>query len=44
MAAAMEAIPVLTGTKESGPAFTLYTGDLVSHDAGNQLDRCVQNV
>jgi len=44
MAAAMEAIPALTGTKGSGFAFTVYTGDLVSHDAVNQLDRCVQNV
>ncbi|KAJ6485920.1 Metallo-dependent phosphatase-like protein [Mycena sanguinolenta] len=37
--AAMEAIPVLTGTEETGFAFTVYTGDLVSHDPDNQLSR-----
>ena len=39
VAAGFEAIPVLTGTQETGFAFTLYTGDLVSHDAENQLSR-----
>jgi sphingomyelin phosphodiesterase len=38
-AAALEAIPVLTGTTDSGFDFMLYTGDLVSHDAENQLSR-----
>ncbi|KAJ7157142.1 Metallo-dependent phosphatase-like protein [Mycena filopes] len=38
-AAAVEAIPPLTGTKESGFSFTVYTGDLVSHDPDNQLSR-----
>ncbi|KAJ3502823.1 hypothetical protein NLJ89_g8715 [Agrocybe chaxingu] len=35
----LEAIPVLTGTNGSGFAWTLYTGDLVSHDPDNQLSR-----
>ncbi len=30
--AALESIPVLTDTKESGFDFSIYTGDLVSHD------------
>jgi len=38
-AAALEAIPVLTGTEKTGFAWTLYTGDLVSHDVENQLSR-----
>ncbi|KAH9178518.1 Metallo-dependent phosphatase [Lactarius sanguifluus] len=38
-AAALEAIPVLTGTEKTGFAWTLYTGDLVSHDLENQLSR-----
>ncbi|CAK5264824.1 unnamed protein product [Mycena citricolor] len=38
-AAAVEAIPVLTGTQGDGFAFTVYTGDLVSHDVENQLSR-----
>ncbi|KAI9455924.1 Metallo-dependent phosphatase-like protein [Lactarius psammicola] len=38
-AAVLEAIPVLTGTEKTGFAWTLYTGDLVSHDAENQLSR-----
>jgi len=38
---ALEAIPELTGTKGDGFAWTLYTGDLVSHDAENQLSRLV---
>ena len=37
--AALEAIPVLTDTEQSGFAWTIYTGDLVSHDAENQLSR-----
>ncbi|KAF8204403.1 Metallo-dependent phosphatase [Mycena galopus ATCC 62051] len=37
--AAMEAIPPLTGTEGSGFDFTVYTGDLVSHDPDNQLSR-----
>jgi hypothetical protein len=37
--AALQSIASLTGTGKvrSDPAFTLYTGDLVSHDAQNQL-------
>jgi sphingomyelin phosphodiesterase len=38
-AAGLEAIPELTGTKGKGFAFTVYTGDLVSHDPDNQLSR-----
>ena len=38
-AAVLEAIPVLAGTEKSGFAWTIYTGDLVSHDAENQLSR-----
>ncbi|KAF8230055.1 hypothetical protein L208DRAFT_1438751 [Tricholoma matsutake] len=37
--AALEAIPVLTGTNGTGFAWTIYTGDLVSHDSDNQLSR-----
>ncbi|CAL1693975.1 unnamed protein product [Somion occarium] len=37
--AALQAIPVLTGTERSGFDFTVYTGDLVSHDSDNQLSR-----
>ncbi|TFK56749.1 sphingomyelin phosphodiesterase [Heliocybe sulcata] len=36
---ALEAIPPLTGTEETGFAWTLFTGDLVSHDAEYQLSR-----
>ncbi|KJA28633.1 hypothetical protein HYPSUDRAFT_34088 [Hypholoma sublateritium FD-334 SS-4] len=36
---ALEAIPALTDTKDTGFAFTVYTGDLVSHDPDNQLSR-----
>lgn len=36
---AMEAIPVLSGTENNGFAWTIYTGDLVSHDHDNQLSR-----
>lgn len=35
----LEAIPVLTGTEKTGFNFTVYTGDLVSHDPENQLSR-----
>lgn len=38
--ATLQAIPVLTGvTEKDGFDFTVYTGDLVSHDAENQLSR-----
>lgn len=37
--AAIEAIPALSGTKETGFAWSIYTGDLVSHDPDNQLSR-----
>ncbi|KAF8167475.1 Metallo-dependent phosphatase-like protein [Crassisporium funariophilum] len=37
--AALQVIPALTGTKDSGFAWTVYTGDLVSHDPDNQLSR-----
>ncbi|KAA1467835.1 sphingomyelin phosphodiesterase [Dentipellis sp. KUC8613] len=37
--AAVESIPVLTDTKDTGFAWTVYTGDLVSHDSENQLSR-----
>ena len=36
---ALEAIPVLAGTSKTGFDFTVYTGDLVSHDPDNQLSR-----
>jgi hypothetical protein len=39
--AALESIPTLTNTKDSGFAWTVYTGDLVSHDPDNQLSRFV---
>lgn len=35
----LEAIPVLTDTVGTGFDFTIYTGDLVSHDADNELGR-----
>ncbi|KAL7285228.1 hypothetical protein ACG7TL_000322 [Trametes sanguinea] len=35
---ALQSIPVLSGTERTGFDFTLYTGDLVSHDSENQLD------
>ncbi|KAI0308376.1 Metallo-dependent phosphatase-like protein [Multifurca ochricompacta] len=38
-AAALEAIPVLADTEKTGFAWTIYTGDLVSHDLENQLSR-----
>ncbi|PCH42293.1 sphingomyelin phosphodiesterase [Wolfiporia cocos MD-104 SS10] len=37
--AAMQAVPVVTGTEESGFNFTIYTGDLVPHDPANELSR-----
>lgn len=39
--AALQAIPPLTGTShnKSDIAWTIYTGDLVSHDSQNQLSR-----
>ncbi|ESK92126.1 ser thr protein phosphatase family protein [Moniliophthora roreri MCA 2997] len=37
--AAMQAIPPLTGTQDTGFAWTIYTGDMVSHDQDNQLSR-----
>jgi hypothetical protein len=37
--AAFEAIPALAGTQDTGFAWTVYTGDLVSHDPDNQLSR-----
>ena len=39
MMAAMEAIPALTQTEDSGFAWTMYTGDLVSHDKEGELSR-----
>ncbi|KAF9469756.1 sphingomyelin phosphodiesterase [Collybia nuda] len=36
---ALQAIPALTDTQGTGFAWTLYTGDLVSHDAENLLSR-----
>jgi sphingomyelin phosphodiesterase len=38
-ASVLEAIPVLADTEQTGFAWTIYTGDLVSHDAENQLSR-----
>ncbi|THH11052.1 hypothetical protein EW145_g895 [Phellinidium pouzarii] len=38
-AAALQAIPVLAGTQETGFDFMIYTGDLVSHDPDNELSR-----
>ncbi|KAJ3845321.1 sphingomyelin phosphodiesterase [Lentinula raphanica] len=37
--AALEAIPVLTDTKDAEFDFMLFTGDLVSHDPENELSR-----
>jgi hypothetical protein len=39
--AALESIPTLTNTVDTGFAWTIYTGDLVSHDTDNQLSRFV---
>jgi hypothetical protein len=38
---ALQAIPALAGTQETGFAWSLYTGDIVSHDPENQLSRQV---
>lgn len=37
--AALESIPVLTGTMDTGFNFTIFTGDLTSHDEDNALSR-----
>ncbi|KAI9444617.1 Metallo-dependent phosphatase-like protein [Lactarius indigo] len=37
-------LPVLTGTEKTGFAWTLYTGDLVSHDLENQLKTVVYDL
>lgn len=37
--AALEAIPPLTGSEKTGFAWTLFTGDLVSHDPEYELSR-----
>ena len=44
--AAFQSIGPLTGTStDSPPAFALYTGDLVAHDATNQMSQAyVENV
>ena len=39
--AALKAIPQLAGTEETGFAWTLYTGDLVSHDPENESSRYI---
>ena len=39
MLAGLKAVPILAGTGRTGFDFTLYTGDLVSHDPDNQLSR-----
>lgn len=38
-AAALQAIPVLAGTHDTGFDFSVYTGDLISHDPHNELSR-----
>ncbi|KAH9964118.1 Metallo-dependent phosphatase [Russula dissimulans] len=38
-AAVLEATPELTGTVDTGFDFSIYTGDVVSHDPENQLSR-----
>ncbi|KLO07261.1 sphingomyelin phosphodiesterase [Schizopora paradoxa] len=38
-AASLQAIPVLAGVEKTGFNFTIYTGDLVSHDPSNELSR-----
>ena len=37
--AAMQAIPEVTGTLETGFDFSLFTGDLTAHDSDNQYSR-----
>jgi sphingomyelin phosphodiesterase len=39
--AAMQAIGPLTGTEETGLDFSIFTGDLTSHDTDNQYSRFV---
>ncbi|KZT73123.1 Metallo-dependent phosphatase [Daedalea quercina L-15889] len=39
VAATLQSIPVLTGTETSSFNWTIYTGDLLSHDAFNELSR-----
>lgn len=39
MVSAMQAIPPLTGTEASGFNFSIFTGDLTSHDTDNQYSR-----
>lgn len=39
--AGLQSIPALTGTHNTGFDFTIYTGDLVSHDPDHQLSRLV---
>ena len=43
-AAVLQSIPVLAGTEKTGFDFTVYTGDLVSHDSENQLSRYVNEM
>jgi hypothetical protein len=40
-ASVLEVIPVLTGTDNTGFAWSIYTGDIASHDPENQLSRWV---
>lgn len=35
----LNAIPELAGTQDTGFAWSVYTGDLVSHDPENELSR-----
>ncbi|OAX38504.1 sphingomyelin phosphodiesterase, partial [Rhizopogon vinicolor AM-OR11-026] len=39
MLSAMQAIGPLTGTEETGPDFSIFTGDITSHDSDNQYSR-----
>lgn len=39
IAAGFGAIPIMTDTVDTGFNFTIYTGDLVSHDPDSQLSR-----
>ncbi|KAF9222290.1 hypothetical protein BS17DRAFT_755972 [Gyrodon lividus] len=39
MLSAMQVIPPLTGTEETGFNFSIFTGDLTSHDTDNQYSR-----
>ena len=41
--AALESIPALTGTQDNGFAWSMYTGDLVSHDNDNSISRYVRS-